>query len=1032
MKTPIRLFHCLLPFLIATLCATSGLAETYYVDSAGGIDSNNGTSTSTPWQTLTKVNATTFAPGDSILFKAGGSWTGSLNPKGSGNAANPIVIDMYNTGAKPIINGNGVNGTGTTGGGAVYLFNQEYWEINNLEVINDGASDAERRGIHIAAANFGTVDHIHIKNCYIHNIRRLVSSADGDLTAKRTGGIIVEVISDSTTATRFNDVLIEGNTITTVRNEGIVAANNRIAANNFPGTSAWLARKVTNLIIRGNSISDVSKNAMIIRLADSSCLVENNVCFNTATLDTGNTMFTAACDGVVFQFNDGYNNNAGPLGDHDGSLYDADLRSINIKFQYSYSHDNTHGLFWQYPSASGANANIICRYNISRADRGVIFAFSGDAGASSTSHIYNNTIYTPANLSPIFFDGRTSAVNTYYVSNNIFYNLSTTASFSFDTSDVGSFGYNVWYGNRPSGTPLAATDLTSDPLLVSPGSGGNGIGSVTGYQLQSGSPAIDSGTTISGNGGRDYFGNTVPFNITADRGAHEFSGSSQVAAPTFNPPASTYASAQAVTISTTTSGASMRYTVDGSTPTSTTGTLYSSPVSISATTTLKAIAYKSGMTDSTVTTGTYTITVCNPPAITGNPANATACAGSTAGFSVTATGDGLTYQWQINSGGGFGNISGATSSSYTTPATVAGDNGNQYRCVVNGMCGTATSTAATLTVNARPTSVASGSATICSGGSTTIQAALTGTGPWNITWSDSFTQNGVAASPATRSVSPGSTTTYTVTALTDANCTAQAGDRTGSAAVTVNTAPAITTQPQGQTVSAGANVTFTVTATGTAPLTYQWRKGGANISGATSSSYSITSTTTNDSGSYDVVVANSCGSVTSTTATLTVNPAGGLPCAVADNGHWRRGHRRQRDRERRHIHRQRLRHGPDQHHGSVPLRLSNDERRRLDHRAAFEPERNDHRLARGRDGAGIHGGEFQVRRSGASRFGQQQHARVAPQQHGRKHLQHVRGFAHAAELLAARHAHRQFLPDAALHGRHKLEFTEHEHRHDGH
>jgi hypothetical protein len=83
----------------------------------------------------------------------------------------------------------------------------------------------------------------------------------------------------------------------------------------------------------------------------------------------------------------------------------------------------------------------------------------------------------------------------------------------------------------------------------------------------------------------------------------------QVAAPSFNPAAGSYSSAQSVTISTTTSGASIRYTTDGvTTPTSTTGTLYSGPVAINATTTLQAIAYKSGMTESTVTSGTYTIT----------------------------------------------------------------------------------------------------------------------------------------------------------------------------------------------------------------------------------------------------------------------------------------------------------------------------------------------------------------------------------------------------------------------------------------
>jgi hypothetical protein len=81
----------------------------------------------------------------------------------------------------------------------------------------------------------------------------------------------------------------------------------------------------------------------------------------------------------------------------------------------------------------------------------------------------------------------------------------------------------------------------------------------------------------------------------------------QVAAPAFNPGGGTYTSAQSVTITSATSGATIRYTTNGTTPSQTNGTVYSAPVSIAATTTLKAIAYKSGMTDSTVTSATYTI-----------------------------------------------------------------------------------------------------------------------------------------------------------------------------------------------------------------------------------------------------------------------------------------------------------------------------------------------------------------------------------------------------------------------------------------
>src|SRR5207237_6259328 len=74
------------------------------------------------------------------------------------------------------------------------------------------------------------------------------------------------------------------------------------------------------------------------------------------------------------------------------------------------------------------------------------------------------------------------------------------------------------------------------------------------------------------------------------------------AAPTFSPAGGSYATAQTVTIGTTTAGASIRYTTDGSTPTSTTGTLYSGPVTIGTTTTLKAIAFASGFSDSAVST----------------------------------------------------------------------------------------------------------------------------------------------------------------------------------------------------------------------------------------------------------------------------------------------------------------------------------------------------------------------------------------------------------------------------------------------
>jgi hypothetical protein len=89
--------------------------------------------------------------------------------------------------------------------------------------------------------------------------------------------------------------------------------------------------------------------------------------------------------------------------------------------------------------------------------------------------------------------------------------------------------------------------------------------------------------------------------------------------------------------------------------------------------------------------------------------------------------------------------------------------------------------------------------------------------------------------------------------------------------LTVNGAPIITGQPTGSTVCLGAPATFSVTATGSG-LTYQWRKGGVNITGATSATYTIPATAAGDGGSYDVVITSSCATTaTSTAVTLTVN-----------------------------------------------------------------------------------------------------------------------------------------------------------------
>ena len=92
---------CLLASMMVWIAGcVSAAAATYYV-SPGGSDSNDGLSPGTAWQTVGKVNATTFQPGDQILFARGGEWRESLIASSSGAAGNPITFADYGSGAKP-------------------------------------------------------------------------------------------------------------------------------------------------------------------------------------------------------------------------------------------------------------------------------------------------------------------------------------------------------------------------------------------------------------------------------------------------------------------------------------------------------------------------------------------------------------------------------------------------------------------------------------------------------------------------------------------------------------------------------------------------------------------------------------------------------------------------------------------------------------------------------------------------------------------------------------------------------------------
>ena len=88
---------------------------------------------------------------------------------------------------------------------------------------------------------------------------------------------------------------------------------------------------------------------------------------------------------------------------------------------------------------------------------------------------------------------------------------------------------------------------------------------------------------------------------------------------------------------------------------------------------------------------------------------------------------------------------------------------------------------------------------------------------------------------------------------------------------TVNSAPVIISQPSNHSAFTGCSPAFSVTVDGTGPFTYQWKKNGANIANANSSTFTLNNIRSSDAGNYSVVVTNSCGSVTSGNAVLTIS-----------------------------------------------------------------------------------------------------------------------------------------------------------------
>lgn len=437
----------LLPFLLAIGVIAQpprqGLdgGHQYFVDCSSP-NNGSGNSTASPWNSLEALHAHTFLPGDVIHMRRGTACRGSLELSGSGSADHPVRLTAYGEGPRPrIIAGSNVPQ-------AFKLFNQEYWDVDSLDI-----SGGNTFGV-LVSGDKGILHHIHLTNLAVHDV------FGGPLKHKESGLV---VISPGTVNQRFDDVLVDGVTaFNTNQWVGIVVGGGNFG---FPPESTWS----TNVTIRNSIVHDVQGDGIVLfRIRKG--LIDSSVAWRTGmqeteTTGTPNAIWTWMCHDCVVSHSEAFLTDSPGV---DGGAFDIDYGNTNNSVLDSFGHDTT-GYCVAVFGAGFVTHQSIVRGNVCidngrsprmAAYQGAIFLLTWNGGVIDDVSVDHNTVYwDPPGANPAVINDATIRGAATFTNNTIY---STSPLFTTSNSALAfSANHYFYYGIQPPHWKYGGVDLTS-------------------------------------------------------------------------------------------------------------------------------------------------------------------------------------------------------------------------------------------------------------------------------------------------------------------------------------------------------------------------------------------------------------------------------------------------------------------------------------------------------------------------------------------------------------------------------------------